>query len=276
MKHYFILLFALCCGLSLNAQINYTNYGDGWVIPMNANQELDINDDGIVDLYVNQHPDELGLTAVFVVGCISSTGDNNYVSFGARELATFEYGDEIQGSQANTFDYIDEGRGSGYHKTQGYADGFEANKDYYLGFMLIIGSQISNGWMKVELNDEAEVMIIKEVAYGAFVSLDDPGILAGDTGQSLSINDLGNELSEISIAPNPAQDFFKIDFDYTSSTSLTVDVYNAIGQLVDNVTVADEASTYNLTVNTTDWTSGVYYVRFQSNQGARTERVSVR
>ncbi len=276
MKHLFTLLLALSFGFTMNAEINYTNYGEGWVIPINANQALDINDDGQVDLYANRYSNELGLSAVFAVGCINSPSESSYVSFGARELSIFEFGEIIQGTESNVFDYIDDGRGSAYHSNEGYAEGFESAKEYYLGFMLIQGSTMANGWMKVIMDDEGQAMIIKEIAYGDYVDLGGPGIMAGETGLSVGLNDLSNDLTDINIAPNPAQDFFNVNFEYASSSSLKVDVYNSVGQMVNEVSVATGAGTYKLTVNTSDWSTGVYYVRFQSNEGVRTERVSIR
>ncbi len=276
MKKTFTMCLALLCSFYMNAEITYTNYGDGWVIPMNAQQELDIDGDGIVDLYVNQEENELGLSAVFAVGCISSPGASDVHDYGAYKLLVFEEGDEIQVNSANFYDYIDDGRGSAYHNTEGYAEGFEAEKDVYLGFLLMKGTKVQNGWMQVEIDADSETLIIKGIAYGEEVNQGDPGIIAGDTGLStVGINDLSDEILELSVAPNPAQDFFHVSFEYNVTDALSINVYNTIGQLVENISVAKDQGKYNLLVNTSNWDSGIYYLRLQSITGVRTQKVFI-
>lgn len=276
MKKTFTICFALLCSFYLNAEITYIDYGDGWIVPMNAQEPLDVDGDGVVDLYINQFENELGLSAVFAVGCISSPGASDVHDYGAYKLLVFEEGEEIQANSGNFYDYIDDGRGSAYHNTEGYAEGFAANEDVYLGFLLMKGAQIQNGWMKVEIDAETESLIIKGIAYGDLVNQGDPGIVAGDTGLStVGISDLSEELSDFSIAPNPARDFFNISFEYNATEALNVNVYNVVGQLVENVSVAKEQGKYNLTVNTSNWDSGIYYLRLQSSTGVRTQKVFV-
>lgn len=276
MKKTFTMCLALLCTFCMNAEITYNDYGDGWIIPMNANQPLDVDGDGLIDLYVNQHDDELGLSAVFAVGCISSPGSTDVHDYGAYKFLVFEEGDEIQLNSGNFYDYIDDGRGSAYHNSEGYAEGFATDKDVYLGFALMKGSQLQNGWMRVEIDADSETLIIKGIAYGELVFQGDPGILAGDTGLStVGINDLSTDISGLSVSPNPAQEYFNISFEYNASQALDVNVYNVVGQLIENVSIARDQGSYNLTVNTSDWDSGVYYLRLQSNVGVRTKKIFV-
>jgi len=55
------------------------------------------------------------------------------------------------------YDYIDDDRGSGYHTTDGLADGWQSNADIYLGVALLLPSesgdqQLHNGWIKAVID----------------------------------------------------------------------------------------------------------------------------
>jgi len=277
MKKNFTLCLAMLFSLLMNAQITYTDYGEGWIVPMAASAGFDVDEDGTDDFIINQFDGELGLSPVFVVGCISAPAAGATVDFGAYEMSTFGEGDNIQATNANLFDYIDDGRGGAYHRDFGFVDGFEAEEDVYLGFILMKGAMVHNGWMKVSFDDAAETTTIKEIAYGPLVLPDAPGIAAGDNGlNSVGLNDLSDEVTDLTVAPNPAEDFFNISFEYKATDVLNVGVYNAIGQLVQQVSTASSAGKHNMIVNTLDWNAGLYMVRLQSDKGIKTQKIYVK
>jgi len=57
------------------------------------------------------------------------------------------------------------------------------------------------------------------------------GIYTRDTGETpTSINDLSNEITQLSLSPNPAVDQFQLQFDYHSDETLQIEVVNSSGQ----------------------------------------------
>ncbi len=275
MKKILLFVSALLIFNSLSASINYTSYGDGWVIPMDANEAIDIDGNGTVDFYVNGITGELGFVPIFAVGCFSSPDETAYTSFGARELSLHQAGDLIQLNSTNFYDFIDDGRGSGYSVSGGFADGWADMEDVYIGFVVIVdGGDSQSGWMRIALDETNKTLIIKELAYGEPQPMDTGGISVGDTG-STAVNNLSQDFGKIMIAPNPANDFFQIDFDYLGKKELSIVIQNGVGQEVyrnaSNFTLGK--STLNL--STSDWSTGVYFIRFETEDGVRVEKLNV-
>lgn len=61
-------------------------------------------------------------------------------------------------------------------------------------------------------------------------------------------------LEDVAIYPNPAQDYFVVDFD--ANKELMLVVYNSIGQNIYQETVVN-----GMVINTSSWSSGIYFVK---------------
>jgi len=279
---YILLLSFSSIALTAQSDITYKNFGEGWAIPINENVGVDMDENGTIDFYINEYYNELGFTPIFVKGCFASPGENAFTSFEARKLSVFEEGDPIQLNASNLYDYIDDGRGSGYSVSGGFADNFADQEDVYVGVALIVdhnstvsASIIKNAWIKLALDATSQEMIIKEWAYAA---TDDIGygdaILAGDTGDVTSVGKL-NTISDLSISPNPAKDRVEITFDYTGKENLSVVIQNNVGQEVYRNSTAIPTGNSNLVIYTDNWTNGMYFVRFETETAIRMERLSV-
>lgn len=274
MKKLLLLSFLFLTMCTLTAQITYQDFGAGWEIPINANMEIDVDNDGTVDFLVNGYTDELGLVPVFLKGCFTSPDATAYNNIGSRELQLHEQDELILISNSNMFDYIDDDRGSSYSLTGGTADGWVDKEDVIVGFAVFNSSNaVRNGWMTVSINLDHNTFIIKEWAYTDWGATDTNGILAGDRGET-SVKTL-NTIEEMSITPNPADQFTQLDFEYTGSEALTVVVQNAVGKELyrsgSNIPVGN--TTINL--QTAEWTGGVYFVRFETDTAIRTERLVI-
>lgn len=259
--------------LNAQTQITYKSFGDGWAIPVNSNLEVDIDEDGIIDFYINKHPDEIGFSPVFAAGCFSSPAEYAYTSFSARELSLFEEGDLIKITPTNLFDYIDDDRGSGYSLNEGFAEGWEEQKDVYIGFA-IVSMNIRNGWMRVSVNTSENALIIKEWAYTDIELNYEGGILAGDKGETSSVKILDN-IADVTISPNPANEKVQVNFDYTGNENLTVTIQNSVGKGVYRNDTNIPFGNTNLNITTSDWANGIYFIRFETATAIRTERLSI-
>lgn len=268
----FSFLFITMC--TLNAQITYTSFGDGWPIPMNADLAVDIDDDGTSDFYINKQVNELGFTPIFAKGCFASPNETAYTSFNSRELLRHEQDELIQLNGANLYDYIDDDRGSGYSLTGGLADGWESDAKVFIGFAILNGPSVRNGWLTASVNIATNELTIWEWAYTDWENMDTGGILAGDRGETSSVKTL-NTIADISISPNPADARVQINFDYSGSEDLSVIIQNSVGQVVYKTGSALPTGKINLNLETTEWTNGIYFVRFETETGIRTEKLTI-
>ncbi len=80
----------------------------------------------------------------------------------------------------------------------------------------------------------------------------------------------------VSVYPNPAKDNATVEFTLTESTNVQVQVLDAAGRVVNNVSNENMgAGVHKLNINTANMASGLYNVRIQTEKGSRIERLSV-
>lgn len=274
MKKYLHILTLSFLAVSLYAQtdIVHTDFGDGWAIPLNANEGVDMDEDGTIDLYFNKATDQLGVTGVFDVGCFTSDTDNVFNELGTATLFIHEQGDFIQLDNGNWFDYI-EGDGSLYDPSDDlFLDNVTDSEEFFIGVALMQGPGPRNGWIKMEINAESEMLIVKEWAYRTTGDFGQGGILAGDTGALTSIAELVN-ISDITVSPNPVADRMRVTYDYTGQEDLSISIYNAVGQEVYQDNLLETHAT--LEINTDNWIGGTHIIRFETPSGIKTKQVMV-
>lgn len=277
MKRIFTLIFLsfLFFGIS-HSQITHEDFGEGLVFDLNSNIAIDIDNNASTDFYINQYTGELGITAIFSKGCIASEDPFASTDFGAREMQLFQEGDEILLTNGNLFDYIDEDRGSAYSVTSGFADFWERDVDYYIGFALIdLNNEFlaSNGWIKLSVNDIDETLTIKEWAFTEYADYGLNPILAGQTENSpVEVNELSNELADIQITPNPAVDNINLSFNYLGEESLNLSLIDNTGKVIMTKNVSDLS---NYSINTESISNGLYFIHLSTSKGTITKKVFV-
>ena len=136
------------------------------------------------------------------------------------------------------------------------------------------GSQAKNGWIKMQLDVASSELRIKEWAYTEDYQWNGSteGILAGDTGAVTSVADLV-DIQNIVTSPNPASDQVNIQYDYSGEEQLTLSAYSNLGQLVYSTQLL--SGEQNLRINTQDWNSGNYMLRFTTDSGVKTEQLVI-
>jgi len=268
-----LLLFSLFVQIGYT-QITHVDYGDGLYIEMNENYSMDINDDGTVDFYINEYNNELGFTPIKAAGCFTSDYKNDLTPWGAYELSVHEIGESLSISEANMEDYIDEGRAGIFSEANGLARDWNHDEEQYIGFAVLVKEGLMNGWMRVKLDLDINAVVVLEYAYEDIQDYFEGGIKVGDTGeQSVNVNDLEGVLDAVIISPNPVQDLFQIRYTYTSKERLQINILDNLGKTIQTKYALGGQSSH--TFDTSDWTTGTYFISLSTSKGVKTERVFV-
>ena len=266
-------LFVFTSSLGFSQAINHVDYGnEGLVIGINENYAMDIDGDDFIDFYINSLPNELNFTPITGIGCFNSESYFASNQWGTQIIQIFNEGEVLSINDYNMWDYIDDDRGTTYVPGDGPAEGWVDGQETFIGFAVFSFSGVANGWMKVKMDVANETLIILEYAYHDFInSIDTPSIIVGDRG-FVDVQDLDNSLSDISISPNPAQDIFSIDFNYSGQENIDVSILDNIGK---EIYRRSGNNISQLTFDTSNWNSGLYLVNFNTGNGVHTERVII-
>lgn len=268
-----IHFIALCA----TGQITFIDYGEDFIVPAGASQELDIDCDGDPDFIFNTVPGtDLNMWAISMFGCITIDFPMEMNPLGGWDFYHMIQGDTVMGG-TGYYGVYKFGESSGspfgiYDQGSGLANGWEHGTDQYLGLMLF--STFSAGWMKVRVDTIAKEFQIKQIAYELTPHVP---VIVGDTGIYLTPPcntywDPDNVTSTISesksgfatsfeqwdrttsftIYPNPTSGILNIE-----PVSEQILVFNAQGQLV-----IESVGSF---VDLTDQPPGIYSVRSLSS-----------
>lgn len=127
----------------------------------------------------------------------------------------------------------------------------------------------------VDLNADKDAnLFIKFKAtsgYGNFGFLDNFALKSNAT----SVNDVigGNS---VNLYPNPTHDIATLEFTSIKSSNVNIQVVDMTGRVAANVTNENfAAGTHKVSINTANLPSGIYNVKIQTEEGSRTERLTV-
>lgn len=81
-------------------------------------------------------------------------------------------------------------------------------------------------------------------------------------GIGTAIQDIDNQVSNLKLYPNPARQDLQVEC-LNIQGKKTIQVYNALGQLVHNQNLQDSQTT----ISVQDWTSGVYWLQLKTENG---------
>ncbi len=94
------------------------------------------------------------------------------------------------------------------------------------------------------------------------------------TSQSTAVSDLDN-VSNISISPNPASDIVNVSLSLATAISMDVTVYNVIGQKMEILNQDFSAGLNQFSLDVSNYTNGVYFVNLSSTEGVETVKFVV-
>jgi hypothetical protein len=91
-----------------------------------------------------------------------------------------------------------------------------------------------------------------------------------------SINDNVSAVSTVSVYPNPASEFATLSYDLTSASVVSVDVFNALGQKVNNISLGNQTpGAYKQQLETSKLVKGIYFVRLNVNGTSTTTKLNI-
>jgi hypothetical protein len=82
--------------------------------------------------------------------------------------------------------------------------------------------------------------------------------------------------NNVNIYPNPATDYLNVSFELNHSSNVQVQIIDALGQVVNQVANNTmESGVQNLNVNTANLTSGVYFVKIQTENNSLVQKFTI-
>lgn len=93
----------------------------------------------------------------------------------------------------------------------------------------------------------------------------------------VGVREYTNFLQNISISPNPAKAFVNIDYSLTKPSKLSISILDVTGKLIDAVESEKEfeAGNYNKRYSIEHLSSGIYFIRFKTENGVETKKLIV-
>ena len=120
-------------------------------------------------------------------------------------------------------------------------------------------------------DNETEVIIAFEGTsdYGNSLFIDDV-----NTSQSLGVNEINQNIANLSIMPNPVANRMNVSFSTESAVS-NITISNLQGQIVKTISENTVKGENNFEINTTELVSGVYFFTIASATNVSSQRFIV-
>ncbi len=119
--------------------------------------------------------------------------------------------------------------------------------------------------------------------YEACLTVSDPNTGESDTDcqdinieEETSVQRFDAYTMNLSIYPNPANDFSQVDFTLPLASKVEISAYNMIGNKIETILSQQKSSgRYYIKWDTTDLPDGIYYIKLQSDYGSITQKIVV-
>ncbi|MFM2224346.1 MAG: hypothetical protein RJA07_548 [Bacteroidota bacterium] len=109
--------------------------------------------------------------------------------------------------------------------------------------------------------------------YTACLTITDNNSCSDSTCQTIVITNVGiNQpkliVNNVSISPNPATDNCLLQFSLAKKSTITIDVIDVLGRKIAAILSKPLAATeHQINIKTTDWASGIYFIKIQNAEG---------
>jgi hypothetical protein len=138
----------------------------------------------------------------------------------------------------------------------------------YVEFSNGTSSNDTSGTVTFTANNAGETVTV--IAFGPCSS--DTATFTFDVNQISVDEDFLN--GTLSIYPNPTRGLFNVEFATASATNIEISIVNMVGQVISNEVVSVNGL-YNNQFDLSDESAGVYFIKFTTDEGVLTERITV-
>ncbi|MCO4790471.1 MAG: right-handed parallel beta-helix repeat-containing protein [Flavobacteriales bacterium] len=138
----------------------------------------------------------------------------------------------------------------------------------YVEFSNGTSSNDTSGTVTFNANNAGETVTV--IAFGPCSS--DTATFTFDVNQISVDEDFMN--GTLKIYPNPTRGLFNVEFATASATDVEISIVNMVGQVISNEVVTVNGL-YNNQFDLSDESAGVYFIKFTTEEGVLTERITV-
>jgi hypothetical protein len=138
----------------------------------------------------------------------------------------------------------------------------------YVEFSNGTSSNDTSGTVTFNANNAGETVTV--IAFGPCSS--DTATFTFDVNQISVDEDFLN--GTLSIYPNPTRGLFNVEFATASATNVEISIVNMVGQVISNEVITVNGL-YNNQFDLSDESAGVYFIKFTTDEGVLTERITV-
>ena len=138
----------------------------------------------------------------------------------------------------------------------------------YVEFSNGTSSNDTSGTVTFTANNAGETVTV--IAFGPCSS--DTASFTFDVNQISVDEDFLN--GTLSIYPNPTRGLFNVEFATATATNVEISIVNMVGQVISNEVVTVNGL-YNNQFDLSDESAGVYFIKFTTDEGVLTERITV-
>ncbi len=138
----------------------------------------------------------------------------------------------------------------------------------YVEFSNGTSSNDTSGTVTFTANNAGETVTV--IAFGPCSS--DTATFTFDVNQISVDEDFLN--GTLSIYPNPTRGLFNVEFATATATNVEISIVNMVGQVISNEVVSVNGL-YNNQFDLSDESAGVYFIKFTTEEGVLTERITV-
>ena len=138
----------------------------------------------------------------------------------------------------------------------------------YVEFSNGTSSNDTSGTVTFNANNAGETVTV--IAFGPCSS--DTATFTFDVNQISVDEDFMN--GTLKIYPNPTRGLFNVEFATATATNVEISIVNMVGQVISNEVVTVNGL-YNNQFDLSDESAGVYFIKFTTEEGVLTERITV-
>lgn len=93
----------------------------------------------------------------------------------------------------------------------------------------------------------------------------------------VGVHEYTNFLQNINVSPNPTKSYVNIDYSLIKSSKLSISILDITGKLIDNIESEKELEAGNHIIhhNVENLSSGIYFIRFKTENGVETKKLII-